>query len=83
MPVSRVRRQVAVLTDSNAALREAIQRQDKRKFALELADREREQAALAERLRNHMIVIRRQEVFARTHERASPAPERTGYDRGR
>jgi conjugative relaxase-like TrwC/TraI family protein len=36
VPVSRVRREVAVLTDSNAALREAIQRQDSRKSATEL-----------------------------------------------
>jgi hypothetical protein len=48
VPVSRVRTEVAVLTDSIAALREAIQRQERRKSATELMGRVKGNA-----LRNH------------------------------
>ena len=46
VPCSRISQELAVLTDSNAALREAIQRQESRKSALELMHR----AAAAENI---------------------------------
>lgn len=73
VPVSRVRKEVAVLTDSNAALREAIQRQESRKSALELMHpRPQRKTPLRQRLGKHFAYLRRLAAFARTHER-SPA----------
>jgi hypothetical protein len=70
VPVSRVRKEVAVLTDSNAALREAIQRQESRKFAMELMHPlKRQRMPLRQRLGKHLAYVRRLAAFARTHER--------------
>ncbi len=78
VPVSRVRKEVAVLTDSNAALREAIQRQEKRLSATELfAGRGRQKSPLRQRLGKHLAFMRRLADFARTHERRPPDRQRT------
>ncbi len=78
VPVSRVRKEVAVLTDSNAALREAIQRQEKRLSATELfAGSGRENSPLRQRLGKHLAYIRRLAEFARTHERRPIDRQRT------
>jgi hypothetical protein len=86
VPVSRVRKEVAVLTDSNAALRQAIQRQESRKSAMELMHpRLRRKAPLRQRLGKHLAYLRRLAVFARTHERRPAGQQRTPYvekDRG-
>jgi conjugative relaxase-like TrwC/TraI family protein len=81
VPVSRVRQEVAVLTDSVAALREAIQRQDDRTFATDLfPDRTaRPGPTLRQRLGRHLAWVRRQAAFARTHPAKQPGlppPER-------
>ncbi len=68
--MSRVRKEVAVLTDSNAALREAIQRQESRKFALELMHPlKRGKASLRQRLGKHFAYVRRLAAYAWTQER--------------
>ncbi len=78
VPVSRVRKEVAVLTDSNATLREAIQRQDNRQSATELfASRRREKSRLRQRLGKHLAFMRRLSEFARTHERRPMDRQRT------
>ncbi|MHB1425438.1 MAG: MobF family relaxase [Gemmataceae bacterium] len=89
VPVSRVRKELAVLTDSNAALREAIQRQDKRLSATELlATGERRKSPLRQRLGKHLAYLRRLATFARTHEgrpddrqRRAPSEREMGYAR--
>jgi conjugative relaxase-like TrwC/TraI family protein len=83
VPASRVRKEVAVLTDSNAALREAIQRQEKRLSATELfASRQQQETPLRQRLGIHLAFMRRLADFARTHERPSAAPQPTmSYER--
>ena len=61
-----------MLTDSNAQLRQAIQRQDKRKFASEIVEgREGQQpkASLRQRLGKHLAYLRRAAAFARLHGR--------------
>jgi conjugative relaxase-like TrwC/TraI family protein len=81
VPVSRVRKEVAVLTDSNPALREAIQRQDTRLSATDLfAGRERQKRTLWQRLRQHLTWMRRL-AFAQEHERrpTTPAWTRPGH----
>jgi conjugative relaxase-like TrwC/TraI family protein len=82
VPVSRVRTEVAVLTDSAAALRQAIQRQDTRTFATELFPaRERQRTTLRQRLGKHLAFLRRQAAFGRTHKtnpQGRPPPDR-GY----
>jgi hypothetical protein len=89
VPVSRVRKEVAVLTDSNAMLREAIQRQEKGLSATELfASHERQKSPLRQRLSKHLAYMRRLAEFARTHERRSADRQRTppvnrGMDYGR
>jgi conjugative relaxase-like TrwC/TraI family protein len=88
-PVSRVRKEVAVLTDSNAALRDAIQRQEKRPSATELfASRKRQKSPLRQRLGRHLAYLRRLAAFARTHERrpgdrqrTPPSKRELGYER--
>jgi conjugative relaxase-like TrwC/TraI family protein len=88
-PVSRVRKEVAVLTDSNAALRDAIQRQEKRTSATELfASRGRRKSPLRQRLGKHIAYLRRLAAFARTHEqragdrqRKQPSKQELGYER--
>jgi conjugative relaxase-like TrwC/TraI family protein len=80
VPVSRVREEVAVLTDSNAALREAIQKQDTRKFAMELfeePERRPHKVSLPERLKKHVALMRRRLVFEEARERSLPRPELT------
>jgi conjugative relaxase-like TrwC/TraI family protein len=89
VPVSRVRKEVAVLTDSNAELREAIQRQESRKSAMELLHPgKREEGSLRPRLGKHFAYLRRLAAFARTHEPRPASRERTpprnqeiGFDR--
>jgi conjugative relaxase-like TrwC/TraI family protein len=89
VPVSRVRKEVAVLTDSNAELRAAIQRQESRKSAMELMHPGRRQRApLRQRLNKHFAYLRRLAAFARAHEgrpgdrQRRPPPEREmGYAR--
>ena len=83
VPVSRVREEVAVLTDSNDALREAIQRQEKRQSATELfASRGRENSPLPQRLGIHLAFMRRMAEFDRTHERR-PAAQQQSVSHGR
>lgn len=78
VPVSRVRQEVAVLTDSNAALRQAIQRQESRKSALELMQpRQRQQTPLRQRLGKHLAYLRRLAAFDRMHEHRSVDQQRT------
>ncbi|HLJ92762.1 MAG TPA: MobF family relaxase [Gemmataceae bacterium] len=80
VPVSRVRMEVAVLTDSNAELRRAIQKQDSRKFATELfeaAARRRRKPPLRQRLGKHLAYLRRIAAFTQTHEARRRSPERT------
>lgn len=78
VPVSRVRKEVAVLTDSNAVLREAIQRQDRRQSATELfATRERLQSPLRQRLGTHLAYLRRLAAFVQTHQRRPADRQRT------
>jgi conjugative relaxase-like TrwC/TraI family protein len=72
VPVSRVRHEVAVLTDSNEELREAIQRQDTRQSATELLASPQVDTQLLQRLRQHQEYLRRQAVFAETHRRPTP-----------
>jgi conjugative relaxase-like TrwC/TraI family protein len=79
VPVSRVRKEVAVLTDSNAALREAIQRQDKRLSATELFASRRVNTPLRQRLGKHLAYLRRLATFARTHERRPGDRQRTPH----
>jgi AAA domain len=89
VPVSRVRKEVAVLTDSNASLREAIQRQDKRLSATELlATRKRQESPLRQRLGKLLARTRRLADFMRTHERrpgdrqrSLPREKEIGYAR--
>jgi hypothetical protein len=77
VPVSRVRKEVAVLTDSNAALREAIQRQESRKSATELIEGRRcQRMPLRQRLGKHFAYVRRLASFAWLHERRPRQPER-------
>ncbi len=92
VPVSRVKTEVAVLTDSNEALREAIQKQDTRKFALDLFEEQQRPKPLAlldlplkERLGRHLAQVRRLAAFTRRPDRRqkplptpphTPAPER-------
>ncbi len=69
VPVSRVRHEVAVLTDSNLALRQAIQRQDSRQTATELlTSPERDKASLKQWLGKHLAYLRRQAAFGSIHE---------------
>jgi hypothetical protein len=78
VPVSRVRKEVAVLTDSNEELRKAIQKQDRHKSATELlAAAKRQEAAHRQRLGRHLAYQRRLAAFAQTHEARRPARERT------
>ncbi len=89
VPVSRVRKEVAVLTDSNAELRKAIQRQESRKSAMELMhSRHRQKAPVRQRLGKHLAYLGRLTTFARTHEqrpgdrqRAATAERDIGYAR--
>jgi hypothetical protein len=89
VPVSRVRKEVAVLTDSNAALRQAIQRQESRKSAMELMEpRRRQKVPLRQRLGKHWSYLRRLAAFARAHEwrsgdrqRKPPSEREIGYAR--
>ncbi len=77
VPVSRVRTELAILTDSIAALRQAIQRQDKRKFASEIGARQesqRPEASLKERLGKHLAYLRRAASFAPIHEGRAQQP---------
>jgi conjugative relaxase-like TrwC/TraI family protein len=84
VPVSRVRQEVAVLTDSNAALREAIQKQDHRKTATELlASRRRSKASLKQRLGKFLAYQQRQAAFERAQDKPRPEQERPPLiDRG-
>src|SRR5262249_16992996 len=62
VPVSRVRQEVAVLTDSVTALRQAIQKQDKRQFASEIIEAPQQQPQkmpLRQRLGKHLAHLRR------------------------
>jgi hypothetical protein len=78
VPVSRVRKEVAVLTDSNAELREAIQRQESRKFATELFEnRRRQRMPLRQRFGKHFAYVRRLAAFASMHQRGPRGTERT------
>jgi len=78
VPVSRVRKEVAVLTDSNEALRQAIQKQDRRMSATELFEaRKRRRLGLRERLSKHLAFVRRLASFEQTHQRSMPGPEMT------
>jgi hypothetical protein len=75
VPVSRVRKEVAVLTDNVAALREAIQRQDTRTHATDLFEaRRRPKPTQRQRLKKHLAFIRRIGSFTRTHEPRQPGP---------
>ena len=84
VPCSRISQELAVLTDSNAALREAIQRQESRKSALELMHaRQRQKTSLRQRLGRHLATLRRLAAFARTQERRPGDRQRTlGAERG-
>jgi hypothetical protein len=76
--VSRVRTEVAVLTDNIAALRQAIQRKDNRTFAMELFEaREQQKASMRQRLNKHLGWMRRRAAFKQARERSLPGPERT------
>jgi hypothetical protein len=76
VPCSRVRSELAVLTDSNAALRQAIQKQDVRKFATELFQGgERQKTGLRERLKCHLSAMRRRLAFQLARERSMAGPE--------
>jgi conjugative relaxase-like TrwC/TraI family protein len=78
VPVSRVRREVAVLTDSNAELREAIQKQESRKFATEVVEaRLRRRLPLRQRLGKHLAYVRRLAAFAAMHQRGPRETDRT------
>jgi conjugative relaxase-like TrwC/TraI family protein len=78
VPVSRVRKEVAVLTDSNQALRLAIQKQDRRMSATELFEaRKRRRAGQGERLKKHLSFMRRLASFEQTHQRSRKGPEMT------
>jgi conjugative relaxase-like TrwC/TraI family protein len=78
VPVSRVRTEVAVLTDNIAALRRAIQRKDNRTSAMELFEaRERQKASMRQRLKKHLGWMRRRLAFERRHQRSLPGPELT------
>jgi hypothetical protein len=78
VPVSRVRSEVAVLTDNIAALRRAIQRKDNRTFAMELFEaREQQKASMRQRLRKHLGWMRRRLAFDRRYQRSLPGPELT------
>jgi conjugative relaxase-like TrwC/TraI family protein len=78
VPVSRISKELAVLTDSNEALREAIQRQERRKSAMELMEpRRRQRMPLRQRLGRHLAYLRRLAAFARTHERRPVDRQRT------
>jgi hypothetical protein len=78
VPVSRVRKELAVLTDSNVALREAIQRQESRKSAMELLHpQKRQRVPLRQRLGKHFAYLRRLASFAWTHERRPDDRQRT------
>lgn len=80
VPVSRVSKEVAVLTDSNAALRAAIQRQESRKSAMELMHpRQRQRTPLRQRLGKHFAYLRRLATFTRTHERRPVDRQRTPH----
>ena len=82
VPVSRVRKEVAVLTDSNAELREAIRRQDTQQSATELLASQGTDRHYLERLKKHQEYLRRQAAFAAVHRRPA-APLRTPpHDRG-
>ena len=73
-----MRKEVAVLTDSNTALREAIQRQESRKSAMELMHpHARRKVPLRQRLGKHFAYMRRLAAFARTHERRPDDRQRT------
>ncbi len=77
VPVSRVRREVAVLTDSNVELREAIQRQESRKSAMELMHPPKQRKApLRQRLGKHFAYLRCLTAFGRVHERRLPTRQR-------
>jgi conjugative relaxase-like TrwC/TraI family protein len=68
VPVSRVRQEVAVLTDSVTALRQAIQKQDERQFASEIIEAKQPQKMpLRQRLGKHLTYLRRTAAFARLH----------------
>ena len=70
VPVSRVSKEVAVLTDSNAELRQAIQRQESRTSALELMHgRQGWKGTLRQRLGKHFAYVRRLAAFAWAHQR--------------
>jgi conjugative relaxase-like TrwC/TraI family protein len=82
VPVSRIRKPVglAVLTDSNAELRKAIQRQESRKLASEVMEaRQRQVQPLRQRLGRHFAFVRRLASFAWLHERGRRQPERTQH----
>ena len=68
VPCSRVRSELAVLTDSLAALRQAIQKEDKRRFASEIGEATEPQPGkptLLQRLGKHLAFLRRAAAFAR------------------
>ncbi|HEY7330671.1 MAG TPA: MobF family relaxase [Gemmataceae bacterium] len=70
VPCSRVSKELAVLTDSNAELRKAIQRQESRTSAMELMHRRQgRRSPWRQRLGKHFAYLRRLAAFARTHER--------------
>lgn len=82
VPVSRVRKEVAVLTDSIAELREAIQKQDHRQSATELLSSSWWDLTLPQRLKKHQEHLRRLAYFNEVHRRPA-APQRTPpHDRG-
>ena len=67
-----------MLTDSNAALRQAIQKQDLHRFATELFEaRERQNLGLRQRLKKHLSLMQRRLAFKQTHDRSLPGPELT------
>jgi conjugative relaxase-like TrwC/TraI family protein len=70
VPVSRVRKEVAVLTDSNKELREAIQRIEHKKTATELlAGLKRQKPPLRQRGLKLLSFLRRQAYFLSVHDR--------------
>src|SRR5262249_21047636 len=78
VPVSRVRKEVAVLTDSNVELRQAIQKLESRNLSSDLVEGGRgHRLRLRQRFGKHFAYVRRLASFAWLHERGPRPPERT------
>jgi conjugative relaxase-like TrwC/TraI family protein len=82
VPVSRVKTEVAVLTDSNAALRAAIQKQDVRKLATEMLKQNTAREQAVPRRRALVFIRRMQDYYRRLRERVAEAKRTIDRERG-